>query len=252
MIKKEITELAKNIGIQVFGFSENSFVALFPYYKKGEEGNISLYARSLDYHKVIKEKLSPICDKFKAFGDENAFIHCDNGGLDDRKAAFNAGLGFFGKNNMLINDIFGSYFFIGQVVHHLNIEPDCALDKTCLNCNRCIEFCCTGVLKDGFEKSKCLSEITQKKGELNDEEKTFIKKGGLCWGCDMCQMVCPHNQNLEDTATPEFLEKRITKLELSDFENLSERGFKKKYGTYAFAWRGGAVIRRNLEILKES
>ncbi len=249
MIKEKISDIANKQGIEVFGFNSDAFVALFPYYVK-ESGNISLYARSIDYHKVIKSKLFPIKEYLESVGAENVIIHCDNGEYNDRDAAFRAGLGFYGKNNLLINQKYGSYFFIGQVVHNLPIGEDHSVETKCLECNKCIENCITGTLCKGYNKYDCLSDITQRKGDLSEEEKRFIVDGGLCWGCDMCQIVCPHNEKLGNTAIPEFLERRICSFNLSDLENISEKEFKRKYGEYAFAWRGGKVIKRNLDILR--
>ena len=251
MIKDIISKEAKKARIEVFGFTENAFVALFPYYVKGEEGNISMYARGEDYHKVVKEKLKPIAEKIISLGATKVIIHCDNGGYNDRKAAYDAGLGFYGKNRMLINDKYGSYFFIGQVICDLKFEADSPLDKTCFSCGRCENACITGTLKEGYTEENCLSGISQKKGDLTKEEQDFIKKSKMCWGCDICQRVCPHNEKLESNALKDFLNDRITSLKISDLENLSEREFKKKYGKYAFAWRGGKVLKRNLEILKD-
>ena len=251
MIKESIKKEAKKAGIEIFGFTENAFVALFPYYVKEEEGNISMYARGLDYHVVVKEKLKPVAEKMLTLGAESAIIHCDNGIYNDRDAAYRAGLGFYGKNKMLINDKYGSYFFIGQIITDLKFEADKPLDKKCKECGNCEKFCVTGTLKEGYSEEACLSGISQKKGELSIEEKGFIKMSGLCWGCDMCQVVCPHNKDLENTYIEEFLKDRIKSLNTEDFDGLSERKFKEKYGKYAFAWRGGKVLKRNLEILED-
>lgn len=251
MIKEKISDLARRQGIEVFGFNSNAFVALFPYYVK-ETGNISLYARSIDYHKVIKDKLLPVKEYLESVGAEDVIVHCDNGAYNDRDSAFRAGLGFYGRNNLLINKKYGSYFFIGQVVHNLSIGEDCPVEIKCFECNKCLERCVTGTLRKGYDKYNCLSDITQKKGDLTKEEKRFIVNGGLCWGCDMCQTVCPYNEKLDNTAIPEFMDKRINSLELCDLNNISEKEFKRKYGEYAFAWRGGKVIRRNLEILRNA
>ena len=78
-----------------------------------------------------------------------------------------------------------------------------------------------------------------------------MKKSGLCWGCDVCQNVCPHNENLSDTAISEFLNDRIDSLKPEDLNGISEREFKRRYKNYAFSWRGGKVLKRNLEILRE-
>ena len=252
MIKEQIKEFAKTLGIEKIGFSKSSVVSLFPYFVKGETGNVSMYARGVDYHRVGEDKLKKISEFLVTLGAEKTLIHVDKGGLNDRKAAFEAGLGFFGKNGMLINEEYGSYFFIGQVVHDLHIAADKPLEKSCLSCDACIKNCPGGALSDqGFQIEKCLSEISQKKGELTENEADLLKKNGLCWGCDVCQSVCPHNLGLETTAIPEFLTNRITELSTEDVGNLSNREFKNKYGDYAFSWRGKTVLERNLNILFE-
>ena len=249
-MKEQIRELAKALGIEKIGFAKSAVVALFPYFVEGESGNLSMYARGMDYHRVAEEKLKEIEGFLIGLGASETMIHADKGMLDDRKAAYEAGLGFFGKNGMLICDEYGSYFFIGQVVHNLEIEADSPISQSCLSCGACMRYCPGGALSaKGFAIEKCLSKISQKRGELTDEEKRLIKNSGSCWGCDVCQNVCPHNSDIETTALHEFLDDRIRMLGLEDVENLSNREFKEKYGMYAFSWRGKAPLVRNLEVL---
>ena len=252
MKKEEILEFARTLGLEKVGFSENAVVALFPYYVKGEEGNISVYARGRDYHLVAEEKLQKLAEFLVGLGATETFVHVDKGELDDRKAAFQAGLGFFGKNGMLICKEFGSYFFIGQVVHNLKIEADLPLTDECFSCGACLRECPGGALNEsGFVLEKCLSQISQRKGELSSDEKELIYRNGLCWGCDVCQRVCPHNRDLETTAMPEFLIERKRNLSVEDVEKLSNKEFKEKFGEYAFSWRGKNVILRNLRVIEE-
>ncbi len=252
MMKEKIREFARSLGIEKIGFSESAVVALFPYFVKGEEGNLSMYARGLDYHLVAEEKLQKIAEFLVELGATETFVHADKGELDDRKAAFQAGLGFFGKNGMLICEEFGSYFFIGQVVHDLKFEADIPLAESCLSCGACLRECPGGALSHrGFELERCLSQISQRKSELTELEKELIRKNGFCWGCDVCQRVCPHNKDLETTAIPEFLVRRITELTVSEVEPLSNREFKEAFGDYAFSWRGKNVILRNLRVLED-
>lgn len=253
MIKERLSKLAKQNGIEKCGFAEGTFVALFPYYVKGERGNISMYARGKDYHLVAEEKLRKIAGEMLTLGATKAEIHVDKGELDDRMAAYRAGLGFFGKNGMLICDDYGSYFFIGQIVHDLDVMPDCPVDKACMGCSECIKRCTGQALQNGkFDVEKCVSHISQKRGELSAKEEDLIRIGGLCWGCDVCQAVCPHNRDLETTAMPEFREGRITSLELTDIDGISNKEFKEKYRNYAFNWRGKGVLLRNLKILSSA
>ncbi len=250
MIKQKILSFAAEQGIKKCGFSKDSFVALFPYHIENESGNISQYARGKDYHVVVEQKLRPIADKIIELGGIGK-IHIDNGLLNDRQAAYQAGLGFYGMNNMLICEEYGSYFFIGQIVHGLNIEPDGPVNRACLRCGKCIEECTGHALGENyFNIDKCQSNISQRKGKLSRSEEELILKSGLCWGCDRCQEVCPFNQGIKNTAIEEFMVDRICCLELKDLENLSNRQFKEKYGSYAFSWRGKNVLIRNLKLLE--
>ncbi len=252
MIKQRILSFAREVGIEKAAFCENAFVALFPYFAEGETGNLSMYARGEDYHIIAEKKLEMIAGEMKSLGAKKTEIQVDKGTLDDRRAAFEAGLGFFGRNGMLICDEYGSWFFIGQIVHDLETERDYPMDKKCMECGECIKSCIGNALsRDGFDIEKCVSHISQKKGELSQEEAELIKKGGLCWGCDACQTVCPHNKGIGTTAMPEFMKDRITDLKYSDLEGLSNKEFKERYGNYAFSWRGKNVLLRNLRILSQ-
>ncbi len=250
MIRNAIKEYAKGLGIEKIGFSKNSVVALFPYFVKGEEGNLSLYARSIDYHIIAEEKLDKLAKLLTDYGASEIIVNVDKGKYNDRRAAYEAGLGFYGMNGMLINEEYGSYFFIGQIIHNLEIDPDIPQDKECLMCGRCERVCPGKALRGGkVDEAKCLSQLTQKRGDLSRAEEALIKKSKLCWGCDVCQRVCPHNSGLKTTAMPEFTKDRICVLSPSDIADLSNTEFKKRYGKYAFSWRGKGVLLRNLNIL---
>ncbi|MBQ2931509.1 MAG: DUF1730 domain-containing protein [Clostridia bacterium] len=250
-MKERIIQKAKELGIEKTGFSKNSVVALFPYFVGNEDGNISMYARSIDYHIVAEEKLKQLAEGLREFGAETE-IHVDKGKYNDRQAAYEAGLGFYGINGMLISPGYGSYFFIGQIIHNLDIEPDTPDDRECLSCGRCERECPGKAISGGkVNTDKCLSQITQKRGELTESEQLLIKTKGTCWGCDICQKVCPHNRGFGTTAIPEFLQDRITTLKAEDIEGLSNKEFKEKYGRYAFSWRGKSVILRNLRLYEE-
>ena len=252
MIKTTIINAAKALGIEKIGFSKEAVVALFPYFVKGEEGNLSLYARSLDYHTIAEDKLESLAKVVLDCGATDIKVHVDKGGMDDRKAAFDAGLGFFGQNGLVINPDYGSYFFIGQIVHNLEIEPGTPDERECLMCGRCERECPVGAISGGkVDSAKCLSNISQKKGELLPEEEAALKKHKLCWGCDTCQSVCPHNRGIDTTAIPEFKVDRISRLTSKDLEGLSNREFNERYGKYAFSWRGKNVLLRNLKIHEE-
>lgn len=223
---------------------------LCSYYCGEREGNISKYARAADYHLVMRDKLAQLCAVLED-GGYKAMPFSDNGVLNDRYIALKAGLGFTGKNGFLINERFGTYTFIGYIITDCEIPPGEYHPRSCIGCNRCINSCPTGALtENGVDGYKCLSYITQKKGELSPEERQLLQKCNTAWGCDVCQDVCPHNKSIEQTDIDEFRDNLIDFLELED--GISNKEFKRRYGERAFAWRGKAVLARNLEILKNN
>lgn len=227
--------------------TKSVIVCAFGYYAGEEKGNISRYARGADYHFVAKEKMEPMCDFLK----ENGFFaeaFADTGVLNERLLANLSGLSFFGKNRMAINEKLGSYFFIGYILTDCELEADAPNTKSCKECGKCIEVCPLGALaQDGFCEEKCLSYITQKKGELSGEEKEALRKTGMIWGCDLCQTVCPHNKGIEETDIEEFKNDLIHELKID--ESLSNKEFKELYGDRAFSWRGKKVLERNQKII---
>ena len=223
-------------------------VCLFPYYKKDfKEKNISRYATVTDYHKVAILKLNMIAEYIESEIEKcNCLCFSDTGVLPDRYLAYKAGLGFFGKNNCLINKKYGSFFFIGYIVTTCLLEPDYPLDETCLNCGACMESCPGGAIKENFVFSpqKCVSNITQLK-EIDSAQKEILSKQNSVYGCDICQNVCPHNQGLKDTFMKEFAENKISGLDYENLKEMSNNEFKRKYKNFAFSWRGKDVILKN-------
>ncbi|MBQ7986334.1 MAG: DUF1730 domain-containing protein [Clostridia bacterium] len=229
------------------GDAKSIIVCAFSYYNGAEKGNISRYAQGIDYHLVVREKMEPICELLK----ENGFFaesFADTGALNERVLANLSGIAFIGKNQMAINEKLGSYFFIGYIITDCELPADSPNTSECSGCGKCIKACPLGALsKDGFCEEKCLSYITQKKGELSQEEKEAIKNAKTIWGCDICQEVCPHNENLDITSIPEFRENLIIDLKID--ESLSNKEFKRLYGNRAFSWRGKQVLDRNFKIV---
>ncbi len=220
--------------------SRTIITLLFPYKIKEEKPeNISRYAAVDDYHFVAGKILEEITFLLKEKYKENSFEwFIDNSPIDEVKAAVLSGLGVRGKNNLLINKKYGSYCFIGEIVTNYKIQTVNNLITECINCKKCLNSCPTGFLKD--RTVKCLSQITQQKNELSEEEKKLIKKSGVIWGCDICQDVCPMNKNSATTKIKGFLDSYKEKYE--ENEDIKNK---------AFAWRGEKVIKRNYEILNE-
>lgn len=130
--------------------------------------------------------------------------------------------------------------------------PERPAAPDCPGCGACRAACPAGALGEGGpDVSRCLSELTQKKGALTEEETARLRVHPLIWGCDFCQRACPYNAAPAHSPLPEFSTSLVDALENSDLEGLTNRTFRDKYGGRAFAWRGPGPLRRNLGLKEE-
>ena len=231
---------------------KSAIVCLFPYYvERSGPSNLSRYTWATDYHLVINEYLEKLTEKLQKMNTSAQFsIHCDTSPLADRYMAYLAGLGFYGKNNCFISPKWGSYVVIGTILTTLEFEPNTPLDQSCIGCNRCITAClgqCLG--HDEFKYDTCKSYLTQKKGDLTNEEESIIRKTPLVFGCDVCQEVCTHNQGIPTTPIPEFQQVEPY-IDITELDTLTNKEFKAKYGNRAFSWRGKKILIRNQNIIE--
>lgn len=223
-------------------------VCLFPYYTgEHKERNISRYAMVTDYHMIAGEYLNRFCKALQEVFPQNQFEpFTDNSPIREVSAAFHAGLGRRGKNGLILHPKYGSYVFIGEVVTDLVLQPDQPLNPgECIGCRKCQNVCPQGALQsDGSVcLERCRSHITQKKGELTDWEIGQIQDGRLIWGCDICNDVCPMNQEAKVlTPVPEFLESTVAVLDAQIAERLLK--------TRAYNYRGKKTILRNIQLLE--
>ncbi len=224
--------------------AETVISILFPYYL-GEEfyerANVSRYAVSEDYHIITGKIINEITENLRKEFPENEFqAFVDNSPLPEVRCAVNAGLGVMGINNLFINKDYGSWVFLGEIVTDKYFEPFKGEYSLCNGCEKCIAAC-PGNALTGKEiiKEKCLSYLSQKKGELDEDTKKKIADTGCVWGCDICQKVCPHNKNAKATPIKEFFD---TALPVVTRETEIE--------SRAFSWRGKQVIDRNIDVLE--
>ncbi len=214
-------------------------VMLVPYYSGEYKGrNISLYAVPRDYHLYFKELYSRIEEDLKRVFPEYHFKgFADHSPINEVYAAAKCGLGVIGDKYQLINGKYGSYTFIGEIYTDAEFpEYDTRDIEYCSHCGECTSVCPT---KDG-----CLSEITQKKGELSAEEKQLMLKHRTLWGCDICREVCPMNKDVEITPIEFFRTELIPVLDKQTLENMDKEQFLSR----AYSWRGKNTILRNIEL----
>lgn len=201
----------------------------------------SFYTFGSDYHVVLKQRILKVMNNFSyryTYG-------VDNHPHDERLAATLAGVGYFGKNQLIINKDYGSYIFLGLVFIDVALENEIILnlDEDCGNCKKCIDACPTYALFDGgYDQSKCISNFNQEKKSLTDEE---IKSNYCLFGCDICQLVCPKNIKKGKKIHPEFELSGSELVSIVDLFTNSEKEFKTKYGHMSYMWKGKTILMRN-------
>ncbi|WP_069649709.1 tRNA epoxyqueuosine(34) reductase QueG [Caloranaerobacter ferrireducens] len=213
------------------------------------KGRLSRSSWGIDYHNVLYRKLESLANYIKKVKNIEYKIFVDTGTLVDREIAKRAGIGWYGKNCLIINDEYGSFIFIGYIVTNLEIEVNSESISKCGDCRLCLDACPTKALEDAYvlNPKKCISYLTQTKEkipyELRDKMSTKI------YGCDTCQLVCPKNKNARKGKTKEFIPK-VTGgyLDIVEIFNLSNKEFKKKYGHITGSWRGKNILKRNCVI----
>jgi len=174
---------------------------------KDKNYKISKYAYGTDYHFALKYKLKDLL-KFLVteLGDINARVFTDSAPIMDKAWAEKSGLGWQGKNGMLISKKRGSFFFVGEIVLDVELEYDNPTLNHCGSCTKCIDACPTDAITEAniIDGSKCISYLTiELKDELIPKEFSNQMKGWM-FGCDICQDVCPWNKFSKPHITPDF------------------------------------------------
>jgi epoxyqueuosine reductase len=216
---------------------------------------ISKYAYGEDYHFILKERLRSLVERMEAsFGPFEHRVFVDSAPVMDKAWAERSGLGWQGKNSMLINKGQGSFFFIGEIICDLELEPDGPIKDYCGTCTRCIDACPTGAI-DAYEVdgSKCISYLTI---ELKDDQLPPEMKGKMAnwaFGCDICQDVCPWNKFSLPHNEPRFEpHPDLLNMTKKDWRELEEESFRELFKRSAVKRAKFKGLKRNLRFIMES
>ncbi|MBS0010708.1 MAG: tRNA epoxyqueuosine(34) reductase QueG [Bacteroidales bacterium] len=236
--------------------SKSVIVAGMNYYREynppENKAIFSRYALGKDYHKVLRDSLHILLDfirRTKAGTEGRVFV--DTAPVLERAWAQEAGLGWAGKNSMLINRDIGSFFFLGVLITNIELEYDKpALQDYCGNCRKCIDACPTGAIREDrtINSNKCLSYLTIENKEDIPEEYAEIA-GRRVFGCDICQEVCPWNKKAKETSIKEFEPlPEILDYTTDQWKNITEEEFYRIFSGSAVLRAGYRGFMRNVSI----
>lgn len=218
--------------------------------KNTKENRRGIFCRAswgMDYHHVLRDRLEKLDAFIKSkYPEAVTKMMVDTGELSDRAVAERAGIGFIGKNTMLITPEYGSFVYLGELITNIPFEPDQPLEDSCGDCRLCLDACPTGALVQGgqLNAKTCLAYLTQTKDFLQEEFRE--KLGTRIYGCDTCQAVCPRNKMIDFHLHQEFEpEPELAKPKLKPMLRISNRQFRETFGHLSGAWRGKKPLQRN-------
>jgi len=192
---------------------------------------VSGYARGRDYHKIMRSRLKKLVSKIKVHSSHENRVFVDSAPVLEKALAQKAGLGWIGKNTLLLNKNAGSYFFLGEIYTDLELpinEPK--IVNHCGSCTSCMDVCPTKAFEgpNQLDARKCISYLTiEYKGSIKEELRPMM--GNRIFGCDDCQIFCPWNKFLKITDEADFKPRHnLDDIDLSNLFMWSEEEFLEK------------------------
>ena len=223
--------------------------------QESEAPKIAKYAYGKDYHFVLKHKLKSLLYFIEEqIGQVQGRVFVDSAPVLERDWARRSGLGWMGKNTMLIHPRAGSYFFLAEVICDLELEYDGPIKDYCGTCRRCIDACPTDAISpEGYilDGSKCISYFTIELKEAIPEEYKG-KFENWMFGCDICQEVCPWNRFSRPHSEPEFEPKpELLAMTKQEWEEITEEVFRELFRKSAVKRTRYEGLKRNIGFLKK-
>lgn len=223
--------------------------------EKAEDIKLAKYAYGEDYHFVIKDKLKTFLEYLREeIGEIEGRAFVDSAPVMERQWAQKAGLGWIGKNSLLLNRQMGSFFFLAELIIDLEVEPDSPIAKDyCGTCTACIDACPTdAIVQPGVvDGSRCISYLTiELKDSIPNEFRD--KMENWAFGCDICQDVCPWNRFSRPHQEPAFdLHPDLKDFTKKDWVEMTEETFRKVFKKSAVKRTKFVGLKRNIEFLGE-
>lgn len=218
---------------------------------------ISRYAWGSDYHDIILPKLKELGKYIESLDDNiHTWAYVDTGPVLEKVWAEKAGIGWQGKNSLIISREFGTYFFIGIIFTNLGLKPSTVVTNRCGKCTKCIEECPTGAIISPkvIDSNKCLSYLTiELKAENNIPEEFSDKNSEWLYGCDICQEVCPWNSKLKLVSEEKLFLPRNneTTIDINNIMEMDILAFRERFRKSPIKRPKLLGLQRNARALKE-
>jgi epoxyqueuosine reductase len=216
-------------------------------------GGIAAYALGDDYHELLSKRMWQLCRVLDDLAGRSLRhrVYTDSGPVLERELGVRAGLGWIGKNSMLIHPKFGSHFFLGEIISEFFLPPDPPfLDDPCGTCDRCLRACPTGcILADRtVDSGRCLAYLTiEHRGAI--PKNLRHQMGQWVFGCDVCQSVCPWNQKSDCPVDLRFQTRpHFPLVNLAAELDLTEPDFRNRFHQSPFRRTRREGYRRNVII----
>lgn len=215
---------------------------------------IAKYAYGQDYHFVIKDKLKAFVTTIQEeIGQVEGRAFVDSAPVHERAWAAKSGLGWIGKNSLLLNPKMGSFFFLAELIIDLALEPDGPIRDYCGNCTACVDACPTDAIAEPYvvDGSKCISYLTI---ELKDEIPLDFKGKMNDWafGCDICQDVCPWNRRAKPHQEEKFNPQGWEGFSENEWHELTHEVFQKVFKKSAVKRTKFEGLKRNLKFIRKA
>ncbi|MGD2134894.1 MAG: tRNA epoxyqueuosine(34) reductase QueG [Gemmatimonadales bacterium] len=219
-----------------------------------DTGRVAKYARGRDYHAALAQPLEALATEVRALGGPTTTVrwYVDAGPVPERELAQRAGLGWIGKNTMLIDPRRGSFSFLAAVLTDLDlaVDPPLHADR-CGTCRRCLDACPTDAFPEArvLDSRRCISYLTiEHSGDIAPELQAMM--GDRLFGCDICQDVCPWNERFAQPADDPQLDQRdeLGALDLARMTTISDTAFEREFAWTPLERPGPQGLRRNARI----
>ena len=222
------------------------------HHQSEDKPKLAKYAYGQDYHFVIKDKLKTFMSRIhEQIGEVDGRVFVDSAPVHERAWAAKSGLGWVGKNSLLLNREMGSFFFLAELIIDLGLEPDGPMKDYCGTCTACQDACPTDAIPEPYvvDGSRCISYLTI---ELKEEIPTEFKENmeGWAFGCDICQDVCPWNRFSKPHTEPLFQPQGWEAFNENDWQEMTQEVFQKAFKKSAVKRTKFEGLKRNLKFLK--